>query len=203
VEVRVTQDEAGTHIDWEHDGLTARMIDWFWSNMEKGMLLWHPEQHEPLQWYVAPKQGQLVGAVHIAPQTWSDGTRQNLYIKTEDPRALPLEITGLIVYGHCYIAGGYSEATIDSGRPFGYRLHQWQSTDYGVVGRSSALAGTKKETPEEGMIWSKHCIQEIGNWGVFLPQLYKLYRVVTNPAYNPFNDLSVETKDGAAWYKHM
>jgi hypothetical protein len=43
----VTQDRTGTHIGWQHDAITARMIDWFWSNMEKCMLLWHPEQHEP------------------------------------------------------------------------------------------------------------------------------------------------------------
>jgi hypothetical protein len=28
----VTQDELGTHLDWEIDGVTATMIDWFWSN---------------------------------------------------------------------------------------------------------------------------------------------------------------------------
>jgi len=203
VDIRVTQDQAGTHIDWEHDGVTARMIDWFWSNMEKANLLWHPEQHEPLQWYVAPRQGELVGSVHIAPQTWDDGTRQNLYIKMQDLQKLPGHVTDLIIYDHCYVAGGYTENTIDNGEPMGYRLHQWQSTDAGVVGRSSALAGTKKETPDEGLIWSEHCLQEIGNWGVFLPQLYKLYRVVTNTTYNPFSDLTVERNDGLVRYKHI
>jgi hypothetical protein len=32
----VTQDELGTHLDWELEGVTAVMIDWFWSNLEKG-----------------------------------------------------------------------------------------------------------------------------------------------------------------------
>jgi hypothetical protein len=199
----VTQDRLGTHIDWEHDGVTARMIDWFWSNMEKGMLLWHPNQHEPLQWYVPPKHGDLVGSVHIAPQTWNDGTRQNLYIRMEDLRTLPREYTDLIVYSHVYVAGGYTEETIDAGKPMGYRLHQWQSTDAGVVGRSSALAGVKKPTPEEDLVWAEHCTQEIGNWGVFLPQLYDLFKVITNTTYNPFSDLTVEVTDGAAHYKYM
>jgi hypothetical protein len=203
MDVRVTQDEIGTHIEWEHDGVTARMIDWFWSNMEKGMLLWHPNQHEPLEWYKSPKHGDLVGSVHIAPQTWSDGTRQNLYIKMEPLETLPEVITGLIIYDHCYVAGGYDQATIDEGRPFGYRLHQWQSTDAGVVGKSSALSGTKYETPEAGRVWSEHCIQEIGNWGVFLPSLYKLYQVITNTTYNPFSDLSVERKDGVVRYRYI
>lgn len=203
MEARTTQDSSGTHIRWEHDGLTAKMIDWFWSNMEKAMVLWHPGQHEPLEWYIPPTHGNVVGSVHIAPQTWSDGTRQNLYIKAEDLRTLPEEITDLIVYRHCYVAGGYNEVTIDSGHAFGYRLHQWEGTDYGVVGKSSALDGTKNATLEEGLVWAEHCTEEIGNWGVFLPHLYTLYRVVTNTQYNPFADLSVEGKGKDARYTCM
>jgi len=204
MDIRVTQDQPGvTHIDWEHDGVTPRMIDWFWSNMEKANLLWHPEQHEPLQWYVPPRHGDLVGSVHIAPQTWEDGTRQNLYIKMLDPATLPAKITDVITYAHCYVAGGYTEDTIDSGQTMGYRVHQWEGTDAGVVGRSSALPCLKEDTREEGLIWVEHCRQEIGNWGVFLPDLYRLYRVVTNRAYNPFADLTVERNGGAVRYKYL
>ncbi len=203
MQTTVTQDEFGTHIDWELDGVTARMIDWFWSNMEKGILLWHPDQHEPLEWYVPPRHGNPIGSVHVAPQTWSDGTRQNLYIRMEELRALPDEFASLLVYEHCYLAGGYVQSTIDEGLPFGYRLHQWQSSDAGVMGRSSALDGTKKSTPEEGQVWVDHCIQEIGNWGVFLPQLYTLYRVITNTQFNPFADLSVERNANPTRYRYM
>jgi hypothetical protein len=86
---QVTQDATGTHLDWRHDGVTARMIDWFWSNMEKGFVLWHPTEHEPLTWVVAPQDGDPVGSVHLAPQTWSDGTFQNLYIRFEEPGDVP------------------------------------------------------------------------------------------------------------------
>ena len=89
MQATVTQDRVGTHIDWELDGVTARMIDWFWSNMEKGFLLWHPSQHEPLQWAVPVKPGNPIGSVHIAPQTWNDGTRQNLYIRMEKLEDVP------------------------------------------------------------------------------------------------------------------
>jgi hypothetical protein len=98
---------------------------------------------------------------------------------------------------------GFGPESIEKGVPFGYRLHQWEKADYGVVGRSSALAGTKKETSEEGMVWAQHCKEEIGNWEVFLPQLYKLYRVVTNVQYNPFTDLSVEGRGKDVKYKNM
>ena len=68
----------------------------------------------------------------------------------------------------------------------GYRVHQWQKTDVGVVGRSSAIGRRVPESPEEGLVWAKHCAEEIGNWGAFLPQLYALYRVVDRPELNPY-----------------
>ena len=87
--------------------------------------------------------------------------------------------------------------------PFGWRLHQWEKSDSGVVGRSSAIGRRKKETPEEGIVWAKHCVQEIGNWGVFLPQIFQLYRVVRNTDYNPFTDLSVEGRGEDLRYRHI
>jgi len=73
----------------------------------------------------------------------------------------------------------------------GYRVHQWEKTDGGVVGRSSAIGRRVPETPEDGLVWAKHCAEEIGNWAAFLPQLYRLYRVVERPEVNPFADLTV------------
>lgn len=197
------QDEQGTHIEWKHDCITATMIDWFWSNMEKGMLLWHPNQHEPLIWYKAPKHGTIVDSVHIAPQTWKDGTRQELYIKAMDLLTLPDEIKSMIQFEHCIVVGGYNKDTIEDGEPFAYRIHQWTKTDYGVVGKSSAIDGTKKATLEDGKVWAEHCTEEIGNWGVFLPELYNLYRVVLDTRYNPFADLTVERAGKIVRYKYM
>jgi len=73
---RIETDEAMT-LEWTLDNVTPRMIDWFWSNMEKCMLLWHPSQHEPLEWAVPPAPGNPINSIHIAPQTWNDGSRQN------------------------------------------------------------------------------------------------------------------------------
>jgi hypothetical protein len=205
MEVNVVQDKMGTHIDWQHEGVTPRMIDWFWSNMEKGFLLWHPAQHEPLIWAVPVKPGNPIGSVHIAPQTWSDGTRQNLYIRFEDLATIPADVKEYIIYEHCVVVAGlgFGPASLEKGEPMGYRIHQWQKTDYGVVGKSSAIGTRKKETPEEGIVWSKHCIEEIGNWGVFLPQLYTLFKVVTNTDYNPYADLTVEGKGKDLKYKFI
>jgi hypothetical protein len=205
MEVRVTQDEIGTHLDWEHDGITARMIDWFWSNMEKGFVLWHPQEHEPLSWAVPVVPGNPVGAVHLAPQTWSDGTFRNLYIRFEDPAALPAAVQERIVYAHCICAAGlgFGPESVEVAVPMGYRLHQWQGTDAGVIGRSTAIGVGKPETHAEGLVWAKHCAEEIGNWAAFLPRLYDLYRVVTNPVHNPYADLTVERIDGIVRYTRL
>lgn len=195
----------GTHLDWEHEGVTPKMIDWFWSNMEKGFILWHPSQHEALEWAVPPKHGNPVGSIHIAPQTWSDGKRQNIYIRFEDPASLPEAVKEYIIYEHCVVVAGLGlgPESMKNPDPMGYRIHQWQKTDFGVVGKSSAIGTRVKETPEMGIVWAKHCEEEIGNWGGFLPQLYNLYRVVTNTQTNPFADLTVEGKGKDLKYKYI
>jgi hypothetical protein len=205
MEYEISHDSMGTHIDWKHEGVTAREIDWFWSNMEKGFILWHPEQHEPLEWAVAPKHGDPIGSIHIAPQTWNDGRRQNLYIRLEKLGDVAPEIRDYIVYEHVVIAAGLGlgEECLVKPDPMGYRIHQWQKTDFGVVGKSSAIGTRKKETVEDGKVWAAHAGQEIGNWGVFLPQLYTLYKVVTDTTRNPFADLSVEGRGREARYRFI
>lgn len=202
MEYTVSHDALGTHLDWTHVGVTAQMIDWFWSNMEKGFILWHPEQHEPMEWPVPVKNGNPVGAIHNAPQTWSDGRRQNLYIRFENFDDVPAEVRDVICYKHVIICAGLGmdEEAMAKGDPMGYRIHQWEATDAGVVGKSSAIGTRRKETVEDGKVWAAHCGQEVGNWGVFLPTLFNLYRVVTDVRRNPYADLSVVGKGRDAKY---
>lgn len=205
METKIVQDALGTHIDWKHENITPKMIDWFWSNMEKSFLLWHPEEHEPLTWAVPPVHGNPVGSVHLAPQTWSDGTRQNIYIRMEDPAWIPEQYREYIIYEHCVIAAGlgFGEESMKNEQVMGYRIHQWQKTDYGVVGKSSAFGVTKKEDHAAGMVWAKHCMEEIGNWGNFLPQMYTLFSVVKNTQYNPYTDLTVQRSGKDVHYKYI
>lgn len=200
-----THDALGTHFDWTHDGITPRMLDWFWMNMEKGFMLWHPEQHEKLEWPVPPVHGNPLGAIHNAPQTWDDGRRQNIFIRFERLEDVPAEIRDLIVYQHVIIVAGlgFEASCMERPDPMGYRIHQWQGTDEGVVGRSSGIGTRRPETEADGRIWAAHAGQEIANWGHFLPQLYQLYRVVTDPRRNPFADLSVEGRGREARYLHF
>lgn len=200
----VEHDALGTHFRWRHPHVTAAMIDWFWMNMEKGFVLWHPEQHEPLEWVVPPADGAPLGAIHNAPQTWDDGRRQDLYIRFERFADVPVEVLDIIEYGHVMIVAGlgFSADEIERNDPLGYRVHQWEDhPDGGVVGRSTAVGRRKPETPADGDVWAAHASGEIANWGAFLPQLHGLYEVVTDRRRNPHADLSVDGRGREARYR--
>lgn len=199
------QDELGTHIDWTLPSVTARQIDWFWSNMEKGFVLWHPEQHESLTWPVPPVHGNPLGAVHNAPQTWDDGRRQDLFIRFERLADVPPDLRACIRYGHAIVVAGlgFSEDCIATESPLGYRLHQWEDCAQGVIGSSTAVGRAKPEDHADGRIWAAHAAAEIANWAAFLPDLYRLYQVVTDPRRNPFADLSLEGRGTAARYRFI
>lgn len=201
----VSHDSLGTHIDWALDGVTARQIDWFWSNMEKGFLLWHPEQHEPLSWPVPPKHGNPLGAIHNAPQTWDDGRRQDLFIRFERFEDVPTAILDAICHEHVIIVSGlgFDEDAMHNPDPLGYRLHQWSKSDAGVTGKSTAAGARKPETEAEGKIWAAHAAGEIGNWEIFLPQLYTMYKPVTDTCRNLFTDLSVDGSGREARYRFV
>lgn len=151
MKMNVIQDEMGTHLDWEHEGVTPKMIDWVWSNMEKEYILWHPSQHEKLDCAIPPVHGNTIGSIHIVPQTWNDGVRQNLYIRIESLESLPDEVKKYRIYDHvAVVAGlGLGEEALNNNETWGYRIHQWQKTDFGVIGKSSAIGMLKKVKKKE------------------------------------------------------
>ncbi len=192
-----------THIDWELDGVTSKMLDWFWSNMEKGDTLWHPNQHMDFSWFVSIEEaGGPMGSIHIAPQKWSDGKMMNIYIRMEPFSQMPEPMLELIKYDHVVMVGGISMTGVNV-RPddpaLGYRIHQWQKTDAGVIGMSSGMGAGKNE-PGEGIIWARHATEEVRNWEVFLPRLYEMYKVIKNRHINRYYSFKVEGKGKAARY---
>jgi hypothetical protein len=52
------------------------------------------------------KHGNPIGAIQLAPQTWSDGTRQNLCIRFEDLAEVPADGKQYTVYEHCMVVAG-------------------------------------------------------------------------------------------------
>lgn len=193
------------HIDWKLDGVTSKMLNWWWCNMEKGFVLWHPDEHKEFYWIKRPKHNNAIGAIHMAPQVWSDGTLIKPCIRWEDVENLPEEIQSLIVFDHVVIAAAISitgENIREDAQPLGYRIHQWETTDFGVRGRSTAIP-TKAETKERLLnVWAPHCQEEISNFQEFLPQLYKLWSVVKDPEINPYFSFEVVREGGGIRYKY-
>jgi hypothetical protein len=201
------QDEqARTHIDWELDDVTPRMLDWFWCNMEKGDYLWHPNQHNGFEWWVSiQEQGSPLGSIHIAPQMWDDGQQIRPYIRMETLEDVADDIKDLVKYDHVVIVGAISILGDNVKRDdpvIGYRVHQWQKTDGGVVGMSSGMEA-KADVADNGLIWAAHATQEVGNWEVFLPTLSRLYRVITDPAICPDYSFRVEGRGRGIRYAEL
>lgn len=200
VNMKVRQDEKNnTHVDWELEGVTPKMIDWFWANMEKGYYLWHPSEHEEFYWEIKPEGKKVMGTIHVAPQTWSDGERIEPHIRFEDLKDLSCDITDYIVYDHAIVVGAVclkKEEYKPTLPVIAYRIHQWEKTDSGVKGISTCIG----ETREKGVIWSKHAGEEVGYWADFLPEIYRLYKVVKNPKVCPFYSLKVARKGNKVCY---
>jgi hypothetical protein len=202
------QDKRGwTHIDWELEGVTPKMIDWFWSNMEKGFVLWHPAEHTDFYWLKKPSRKEFIGAIHVAPQVWSDGRPFLPHIRFDDVAGLPDDVKEVVVYSHVVAAVGISltgENVKEDDPPLAYRIHQWEATDAGVRGMSSAIpAAPDPMETERGLIWAKHAAEEVAHWQDFLPELYRLWSVVKNPEVNLFFSLKVIRDGKSLLYEEM
>jgi hypothetical protein len=194
-----------THIDWELWDVTSRMLNWFWCNMEKGDNLWHPNQHHNFSWmpgYTVQDKKGFIGSIHIAPQTWSDGKDLNIYIRAEKLEDVPEYVRNYIKYDHAIIVSGIS-MTGENVKPddpsLGWRLHQWQKTDDGVIGMSTGITPEGADT-ESGEVWAKHAIEEVSNWEVFLPDLFRLYKVIAREDISPYQSFRLTGKGKDAVY---
>ena len=110
------------------------------------------------------------------------------HIRFDDVSTISEEIQKIIVYDHVVVVAGINltgENFKEDDPPIAYRIHQWQGTDSGVVGRSSAVP-LEPERLEKGLVWAKHGAEEIGYFQNFLADLYRLGRVIENPNLNPF-----------------
>ena len=200
----VYQDDNGwTHIDWTLDGVTPDMIDWHWSNMEKTYNLWHPIDHKTFQWLVPPTQERFLGAIHSAPQYRSDGSYKVPKLRFDDIADLKENCKYLIKYDHVVLVSCVTLGDDDvpnDGPAQSYRIHQWQASDNGVVGMSSAISfrgETKEEELRKGVLWATHGAAEMEYLGDFLAELYKLWSVVKHPEINIMHSLKIEkTADG-------
>lgn len=186
-------------------GVTAKMVDWFWANMEKGYHLWAPGEHYGFDWIVAPCD---VGY---------EGSKEGSY--EFDPTS-PIEITRISVehypftecYEHCWIA------CFDDTKPEdGFLIHMYQDVEGGIYWRSvgveteasikAYMEKMEKQMKEEGASAAPrpdipdHMAYESATLNLFLPQLYALWENHPDPWENMQYDLTTEKKEDGTW-KH-
>ena len=177
-------------VDHEIHGVTPDMLDWWFCNMEKGFVLWHPMDHIAFEWEIPPSKNGYIGAIHIAEQ----GASRSSIFKARVRYADPSEIIDFpIIYEHITVAVGPGP----DGKPSpNYSTHQYEAASYGT--RLRSIQHHEQGRPREAAeAWIMHCKQEMGYLPNFLPQLYKMWQVVEDPAINvpcclkyPYKDIN-------------
>lgn len=73
-------------IEGEHflPGVTSEMIDWFWSNMEKGYYLWAPGSHKRFQWIREPWEYGFTNSKHTSLENMSEDQILDLQVAAGD-----------------------------------------------------------------------------------------------------------------------
>lgn len=175
----VIQDKDGrTHVHWELDGVTANMIDWFWCNIEKCNYNQHSKmKFEWMEGHGVKEKNCPLDAVYSMTQEWYDGSEIRSYLRIETLNHIPEQMKELIRYDHVVALGGISLFGNDvqpDGPAFAWRLHQWQKTDNGVMGITSAYTKPGSSV-ESGQTWANQIIDKLRDWEQNLAETYRSY----------------------------
>jgi len=134
---------------------------------------------------------------------------QALGLKYFDVSIMPESMANVVVYDHVCLVGGVKKIQADDALSSvaSFRLHQYQSSDEGVIGISSAITPNITDVKEEldrNLEWTEHAIGELGNFEIFLSDMYRCWSVVENPDLNVFHSLKVlKTQNGIRYENHV
>ena len=202
-------------IEGEHflPGVTAKEIDWFWSNMEKGYYLWAPGSHKRFQWIREPWEYGFTNSKHTSLENMSEDQILDLKVAAGDGY-------GMLLYNrydmdifpfdfclkHCILEGQMD----DEGHTWMILAHMWEDVEGGAVHRmvcaTETLEQGKKiirpdEFPHQKGVKNtfEHGEYELCWWLVFLPKLYDVWKDHPDPTQNVFYDLTVEKVGDYEW----
>ena len=208
-------------------GVTAKMMDWFWANMEKCYYLWAPGAHKSFRWLKAPNCHSFVDSAHeiVEPHGPVNMTIQISRLDPEKWYPFTQCLSHVICEGIYNNKGELNDATI----------HMWQDVEGGCVHIYASMVNTKiSELPDcilelitdlqklnpEGEVAGgqppavelkagekvngsvNHSAYESAMWPKFLPQMYALWEGHPDLSQNVACDLTVEkTAEGNYRYK--
>ena len=188
-------------------GVTAKMMDWWWANMEKGYFLWAPGSHKRFNWVRSPGQHGFLNSAHMIseamvpgkPVFGGDGVQICRLGLDYYPFTTSLE--HVIVEGIFNARGEFCDATV----------HMWEKTEGGSVHATCSVLNTRAALPPDFVLADPasapsdemrayHAEYEASRWPVFLPTLYRLWEGHPYPSQNVPCDLTVRWEGGEIAY---
>lgn len=191
-------------------GVNAKMMDWFWANMEKCYYLWAPGSHKRFSWVKAPWQYGFLHSVHKIAESVGKGYAvfggEGVEIHRLDLSWFPFTYA----LDHVLVEGVFN----DKDEFVDMIVHMWQDCDGGCHHITAAVASTTVSEPPHFVkeILAKdpharlvppgttdHAEYEASRWPQFLPQLYHLWEGHPDTSQNVQCDLTVRKTGESTW----
>lgn len=191
-------------------GVTAKMLDWFWANMEKGYYLWAPGSHKRFSWVKAPWQYGFLHSVHMISESVGKGN------PVFGGEGVEIHRLGLDYFPFTYaLEHVLVEGVLnDKGEFVDMTVHMWEDCQGGCRHSTAAVASTTVSEPPRFVkemlakdpnakpvapSTTDHAEYEASRWPQFLPQLYQLWEGHPDPSQNVSCDLRVRKVGENRW----
>ncbi|BBF41432.1 hypothetical protein lbkm_0106 [Lachnospiraceae bacterium KM106-2] len=191
-------------------GVSAKMLDWFWANMEKGYYLWAPGSHKRFNWVKEPWRVGFVNSVHMISESVGENNPVFGGSGIEIHRLSLSEFPFTTALSHVICEGTFN----DLGEFVDSTIHMWEDCEGGCKHITAAVANPNiKEPPHfvKEMLAldpnmklvppssTDHGEYEASRWPVFLPKLYELWENHPDPTQNVQCDLTVMKRDDGSY----
>ena len=194
-------------------GVTAKMIDWFWCNMEKGYYLWAPGSHKRFQWMQEPWEYGFTNSKHTSLENMDENQILDLSVAAGDGYGMLLyNRYDMDVFPFDYCCKHVIiEGTKDENEHTWMLLaHMWEDVEGGCIHRMVCATETQElsrkvirpdEYPHKKGTKNnfEHGEYELCWWPKFLPGLYNVWKDHPDPTQNVYYDLSVEKTGDYKW----
>lgn len=194
-------------------GVSAKMLDWFWANMEKGYYLWAPGSHKRFNWVREPWKVGFLQSAHMISESVGEGMAvfggNGIQINRLDLSYFPFTYA----LEHVIVEGIFN----DKGEFIDMTVHMWEDCEGGCKHITAAVASTTatqpphfilemlQENPDQIPVApseTDHEEYEAYMWPKFLPTLYHLWENHPDPSQNVQCNLEVKMTENGPEYTH-
>ena len=194
--------------------VSAKMLDWFWANMEKGYYLWAPGSHKKFYWVKPPSQVGMEHSVHVIAESCMEGAA---VFGGEGVEIHRLPLTDFFPFTTCLKHVICEGVQNDLGELADATIHMWEDAGDGIDHITATVTNTKcsepprfikellKENPNAKLVpnyATDHEDYEASQWPLFLPKLYALWKDHPDPSQNVYCCLTVQ-KNAAGQYEYI